>query len=50
MHVDSPSTTSATTYAIYWAKLSGAGTLYFNNYGTANGDTRSWFTVEEIAQ
>ena len=50
MHMDTAGSTSATTYAIFWAKLSGGGTLYMNNYGTANGDTRSWFTVEEIAQ
>ena len=50
MHMDTAGSTSATTYAIYWAKYSGGGTLYMNNYGTANNRTRSWFTVEEIAQ
>ena len=48
VYVDSPSTTSATTYAIYIA--TGSGTLGFNNYATGNNKTRSWFTVEEIAQ
>ena len=48
VYVDSPSTTSATTYAIFIA--TGSGTLGFNNYATGNNQTRSWFTVEEIAQ
>ena len=46
--VDSPNTTSATTYAIFISVQS--GTLGFNNYATGNNRTRSWFTVEEIAQ
>jgi len=50
MHVDSPSTTSATTYAIFWARVGGSGNIHFNNYLGANNQTRSWFTVEEIAQ
>ena len=50
MHVDSPSTTSATTYAIFWARAGGSGNIHFNNYLGANNQTRSWFTVEEIAQ
>ena len=49
MTMDSPSTTSAVTYAIFWKRSSGSGTIYFNNYGTLNNETRSWFTVEEIA-
>ena len=48
VYVDTPSTTSATTYAIFIA--TGSGTLGFNNYATGNNKTRSWFTVEEIAQ
>ena len=48
VYVDTPSTTSATTYAIFIA--TGGGTLGFNNYATGNNKTRSWFTVEEIAQ
>ena len=50
MYVDSPSTTSAVTYAIYWKRGYGSGTCYLNNYTTSNNTTRSWFTVEEIAQ
>ena len=49
MATDSPSTTSAVTYAIYWRLGHGSGTVYYNNYFAANR-TRSWFTVEEIAQ
>ena len=49
MATDSPSTTSAVTYAIYWRRGYGSGTVYYNNYINANR-TRSWFTVEEIAQ
>ena len=48
VYVDTPSTTSSTTYAIFIA--TGSGTLGFNNYATGNNKTRSWFTVEEIAQ
>ena len=50
MAVDSPSTTSATTYAIYWKVGYGSGTIYYNNYASGANRTRSWFTVEEIAQ
>ena len=50
MAVDSPSTTSATTYAIYWKVGHGSGTIYYNNYASGANRTRSWFTVEEIAQ
>ena len=50
MHVDSPNTTSAVTYAIFFARAGGSGNVYFNNYVGANNQTRSWFTVEEIAQ
>ena len=49
MATDSPSTTSAVTYAIYWRRGYGSGTVYYNNYVSAHR-TRSWFTVEEIAQ
>lgn len=49
MTVDSPSTTSAVTYAIFWKRSVGTGNVNFNNYGPANNETRSWFTVEEIA-
>ena len=50
VHIDSPGTTNATTYAIFWARASGSGSIYFNNYINANNQTRSWFTLEEIAQ
>ena len=48
--LDSPSTTSAVTYAIYWRVGHGSGTVYYNNYASGANRTRSWFTVEEIAQ
>tara|TARA_A100001035_G_scaffold155080_1_gene122411 strand:- start:1361 stop:1903 length:543 start_codon:yes stop_codon:yes gene_type:complete len=50
MATDSPNTTSAVTYAIYWNRAFGSGTVYFNNYASGSNRTRSWFTVEEIAQ
>ena len=50
MATDSPSTTSAVTYAIFWKRSSGSGNVIYNNYGTLNNETRSWYTVEEIAQ
>lgn len=50
MATDSPSTTSAVTYAIYWNRSYGSGTVYYNNYASGSNRTRSWFTVEEIAQ
>ena len=46
--VDSPATTSAVTYAIYWA-VYGSGNMYMNNYLIGNNRTRSWYTLEEIA-
>ena len=48
--VDSPSTTSAVTYAIYWRVGYGSGTVYYKNYASGANRTRSWFTLEEIAQ
>ena len=50
VYFDSPSTTSATTYSISYARNGGSGNIYFNNYITGNNRTRSWFTVEELAQ
>jgi len=50
MAVDSPSTTSATTYAIHFRRGHGSGIVYYNNYASGSNRTRSWFTVEEIAQ
>ena len=50
VYFDSPSTTSATTYSISWFRNGGSGVFYFNNYISGNNRTRSWFTVEELAQ
>jgi len=48
-HEDSPSTTSATTYTLYW-RSSDAGTIGINNYNLLNGDSLSTITLQEIAQ
>tara|TARA_B100000035_G_C20613326_1_gene384947 strand:- start:27 stop:518 length:492 start_codon:yes stop_codon:yes gene_type:complete len=48
-HEDSPSTTSATTYTLYW-RSSDAGTIGINNYNVLNGDSLSTITLQEIAQ
>jgi len=47
-HLDSPSTTSATTYTVYWKVTS--TTAYINNYNLLNGDSLSSITLQEIAQ
>lgn len=48
--LDSPATTAATTYAIYWKARSGA-TIYINNYAdVGSGSTISTMTLLEIAQ
>ena len=47
-YLDSPSTTSATTYTVYWKASS--GTAYINNYNLLNGDSLSSITRMEIAQ
>ena len=48
--LDSPSTTSAITYRIYWL-VSGGGTGGLNNYvGSTNGVTRSSAVAMEISQ
>ena len=46
---DSPSTTSATTYTLYWRSSDGA-TIGINNYNVLNGDSLSTITLQEIAQ
>jgi hypothetical protein len=47
---DSPSSTSALTYTIYWKRSgSGTGTAYINNYVTAANQTLSTLTLMEIA-
>ncbi len=50
-YFDSPATTSATTYAVYY-KNGGAGgaTIYFNNYAGTASNTVSTITLMEIAQ
>ena len=47
-HLDSPSTTSATTYTVYWAVS--AGTAYINNYNVGTTSNLSSITLQEIAQ
>ena len=48
-HEDSPSTTNATTYTLYW-RSSDAGAIGINNYNLLNGDSLSTITLQEIAQ
>ena len=48
-YLDSPATTSATTYALYFYSQTGASAVYFNNYYGASGRTKSLFTAMEIA-
>ena len=40
--IDEPSTTSSTTYTLYWASYSGSGTLYMNR---SYDDSDSYYTV-----
>lgn len=47
-YLDSPATTSATTYKIQFSNASAAGTVYFNNYLIASG-TVSTITLMEVA-
>jgi hypothetical protein len=47
-YLDSPATTSATTYAIWWASQTGAQIGMCNYYG-ANNRTKSSITLLEIA-
>ena len=46
--LDSPSTTSATVYTLYWKVSSGTG--YINNYNVGNTSSLTSITVQEIAQ
>ena len=48
-HEDSPSTTNATGYTMYWRSSDG-GTIGINNYNASNGDSLSTITLQEIAQ
>ena len=45
---NSPSTTSATTYTLYWKVSSGTG--YINNYNVGNTSSLSSITLQEISQ
>jgi hypothetical protein len=50
-YLDSPSTTSATTYQLYWASANGS-TIGINNYsgsGSNDGRTKSSIVLTEIA-
>jgi hypothetical protein len=50
-YLDSPATTSSTTYAIYWKRVGpGTGTMSINNYEANAGQTVSTITLMEIAQ
>lgn len=49
-HEDAPSTTSATTYTVYWKHTNGSYTAGLNNYNVLNGDSLSTMTLQEIAQ
>jgi hypothetical protein len=48
-YLDSPSTTSATTYKIQVANISGLGTIYVNNYVLAASNATCTMTLMEIA-
>jgi hypothetical protein len=47
-YLDSPATTSSTTYTMYWKSLTGT-TLQLNNYYSGAGRTISSITLMEIA-
>ena len=49
-HEDSPSTTSATTYTLYWKKSDTGQSAGINNYNSVNGSTLSTITLQEITQ
>ena len=48
-YYDSPSSTDALTYAIYFNIAAGSGTIRYNNYSSGNGTTLSTITLIEIA-
>lgn len=49
MYLDSPATTSATTYAIQWKRATGSGTGYVNRRGENEAqDSTSTITVIEV--
>ena len=47
-YLDSPATTSATTYQLYWRTIN-TNIAYLNNYGGSPDTTRSTITLMEIA-
>ena len=48
-YLDSPASTSALTYAVYWRLAGGSnGTIYLNNYVSGAGTTGSSITLMEI--
>ena len=46
--LDSPATTSATTYKVQWANGTGAGTVVVNDYGNQGDTTKSTIIAMEI--
>ncbi len=49
-YLDSPTTTSATTYKVQWNVSNGSGIIYINNYGSGGvGTTNCTLTLMEIA-
>ena len=48
-YLDSPATTSATTYKMQMANSAAAGTVFINNYTNSPGDTNCSITLMEIA-
>ena len=49
-YLDSPSTTSATTYTLYMRSGTGGGQVGYNNYGIGgNSSTRSTIILQEIS-
>ena len=49
-YLDSPATTSAVTYAVYFKGQHTGQTVAINNYFSTNGGSRSAMTAREIAQ
>jgi len=48
-YLDSPATTSSTTYTMYFKRQQGSGVIFFNNYVSLVGGTSSTITLMEIA-
>jgi len=48
-YLDSPATTSSTTYTMYFKRSQGSGVIFFNNYVSLVGGTSSTITLMEIA-